>query len=166
MTKKRTQLTLFIDRQQSTSIEKTRSAYNPLQYALIDSHVTLCREDELVPLDQVLLNLENLNHAAIQVDFEGVIRFSNGNGVLIPAVGLNEAFQGLRVSVLSGIIEKPRFHEPHITLMHPRNSICTDTIFEEIEQCTFPRMITFRKISLIEQKLGMKWRVLEEFDLL
>lgn len=39
----RLQLTLFVPPQQAASIEAIRQTVNPLQYALIKSHVTLCR---------------------------------------------------------------------------------------------------------------------------
>ena len=62
MSKKRLQLTLFIDEDKSEMIEKIRKEFNPLQFELIKSHVTLCREDELDPIEQVIQNLEKLNH--------------------------------------------------------------------------------------------------------
>ncbi len=160
----RIQLTLFIPESDSEVIEQIRSVYNPEQYALIRSHVTLCREDELEQIEQVLLNLENLS-GCFTIAFGDVIRFSEGRGVLIPALENNEAFQQLRAKVLHGIIEQPRIHNPHITLMHPRNATCTDEIFDLIQKRIFPRTITFRKISLIEQENGMKWNILKEFDL-
>ena len=165
MNKKRQQLTLFIEENESMEIEKIRRKFNPEQFELIKSHVTLCREDEIEQLEKVLLNLEQLDFGFITVDFGDAIRFSNGKGVLIPAIGDNEPFQKLREKILQGIVETPRRHEPHITLMHPRNSTCTDGVFEEIEQCNFPKKIKFRTITLIEQEIGMKWNVLQEFKL-
>ena len=165
MYQKRIQLTLFIPESDSEAIEKIRSTYNPEQYALIRSHVTLCREDELEQIDQVLLNLENLYSGCITIAFGDVIRFSDGKGILIPAQKDNETFQQLRAKVLDGIMEQPRIHNPHITLMHPRNATCTDEIFDLIQKKTFPKAISFRKISLIEQKIGMKWNILKEFEL-
>lgn len=165
MNKKRIQLTLFIDENVSESIEKIRQEFNPEQYELIKSHVTLCREDELEQIEKVRQNLAKLNEGYITIDFGTVVRFSDGKGVLLPAAGNNESFQKLREKVLYGVIEKPRIHEPHITLMHPRNATCTDEIYEQIEQCTFPDKIQFRKVALIEQEPGMKWEILEEFQL-
>lgn len=163
--KKRIQLTLFIDTHIAETIEQVRKEFNPAQYELIRAHVTLCREDELALIEKVILNLEQLNAGSITIDFGNVVRFSEGKGVMIPALGNNESFQRLRESILKGLIEKPRKHEPHITLMHPRNAVCTDRIFEKIEKFEFPRKIEFRKISLIEQEMGKKWHILREFDL-
>jgi hypothetical protein len=47
MSKKRIQLTLFVGEPESVAIEHIRKMFNPLQYALIKAHVTLCRADEL-----------------------------------------------------------------------------------------------------------------------
>lgn len=166
MTQKRRQLTLFIPAPASDPIEKIRREFNPAQYALIKSHVTLCREDELEQPEKVILNLTRLRHGRITIDFGAPVRFSGGKGVLLPAIGTHESFQQLRERILQGIIEKPRTYEPHITLMHPRNAACTDELFEQIERCVFPDKIEFRKISLIEQETGKKWNVLEEFELI
>ncbi|AEE54176.1 2'-5' RNA ligase family protein [Haliscomenobacter hydrossis] len=165
MPQKRIQLSLFVDESASSSIESIRATFNPAQYVLIPAHVTLCREDELEQIDQVIQNLQRLNQDSITIDFGPVIRFSEGKGVLIPAIGPNESFQQLRANILQGIIENPRLPEPHITLMHPRNATCTDEIFAQIAQYSLPRKITFKKISLIEQEIGMKWCILDEFHL-
>ena len=165
MHNKRVQLTLFVQAAQAREIERIRQAFNPEQYRLINSHVTLCREDELEPIEQVLRNLAALDGGSVCLDFGHVQRFSAGKGVLIPAIGANEGFQRLRAQVLRGITEQPRNHEPHITLMHPRNATCTDEIFAHIESCTFPRQINFHEVALIEQEMGEKWAVLEVFAL-
>ncbi|HNM25996.1 MAG TPA: hypothetical protein PKL15_11220, partial [Saprospiraceae bacterium] len=53
----------------------------------------------------------------------------------------------------------------HITLMHPRNSTCTDAIFEEIKVLDFPRELVFGSICLIEQEGEHVWKVLQEVEL-
>lgn len=165
MTKKRQQLTLFMGENKSAIIETIRKEFNPFQYALIKSHVTLCREDEIEGIEKIKLNLAALNQSYITINFGHILRFADGKGVLLPAIGENKTFQALRATILQGIIEKPRQHEPHITLIHPRNATCTDEIFETIEKYRFPNTIEFKKISLIEQEMGREWRILEEFDL-
>jgi 2'-5' RNA ligase len=161
----RIQLTLFLNSTISETIEGIRAKYNPLQFGLINSHVTLCREDELENIDQVLENLKELKSKPITITFESAMRFSEGKGVLVPASINNKSFDELRAAVLKRIIENPRNHEPHITLMHPRNSNCTDPIFEEIKMVELPKKIVFDTISLIEQKKGEKWKVLKEYQL-
>lgn len=161
----RIQLTLFLDEHESETIEKIRKEFNPKQHELIGAHITLCREDELEQIGKVISNLEKLNLGRVIIHFGNVIRFSEGKGVLMPAVGDNESFHQLRKQVLQGIIEHPRKHEPHLTLMHPRNAVCTDDLFEQIKQVELPRKLEFRKISLIEQEIGKRWEVLKTFEL-
>jgi 2'-5' RNA ligase len=55
---------------------------------------------------------------------------------------------------------------PHITLMHPRNSTCTNTIFEGINKINLPTQLKFNKISLIEQHNDESWNILQEFQLI
>jgi len=153
----RKQLTLFVENQ---TIEEIRTKFNPKQHAIISAHVTLCREDELEDLENVIANMRARKiDKPIKISFNEVIRFENGKGVLIPAASENNDFHKLR----SDILNSPRHHSPHITLMHPRNSICTDVIFEEIKSYNLPTEFSFNKISLIEQKDQGKWRLLNEF---
>ncbi len=49
--------------------------------------------------------------------------------------------------------------------MHPRNSICTNEIFEIIKRYKLPNKLKFEKISLIEQTHGERWNVIEEYKL-
>lgn len=165
MSNKRIQLTLFIPEQDAVAIEKIRKGYNPEQYKLIPAHITLCREDELDQMDHVMLNLEQLQFECFTINLGAVERFSQGKGVLLPAIGPNEVFQKLRSTVLKGIIEQTRQHEPHITLMHPRNATCTDEIFESIQKNSFPQQLIFDQISLIEQEIGEKWQILKTYKL-
>ncbi len=165
MHKKRIQLTLFIDEKEAEAIEKIRKEFNPKQYELIKSHVTLCREDELDQIEKVILNAEKLNLDGIIINFGEPVRFLNGKGVLIMAAGNNKPFQELRKKILHGTTLSVTTHQPHITLMHPRNSTCTDAIFKQIAAHHFPHKIKFSKITLIEQEAGMKWNILKEFDL-
>jgi 2'-5' RNA ligase superfamily len=165
MNKTRTQLTLFINEKDAKIIEEIRQKFNPKQYELIQSHVTLCREDELENMAQILHNLSHLKHNPITINFGNIILFSDKKGVLIPALKNNKSFQNLRKNILKGIIENPRIQEPHITLMHPRNATCTDEIFTGIQKYDLPNAVKFTKISLIEQEIGGKWVVLKEFEL-
>ena len=160
----RHQLTLFLSSSEAVTIEKLRQQYSPVQSQLINCHVTLCREDEIEKMEKVLANLNNLSQPKIVIEFGAVTRFDNGKGLLMPALK-NVAFQNLRKHILRGIIDEPREQEPHITLMHPRNSTCTDAIFSQVEKITVPTKFTFKTISLIEQKDGGPWKVLQEFEL-
>ncbi len=161
----RQQLTLFVDRKYSQEIEDVRSLYNSKQYALIDSHVTLCREDEIQNSEAIFNNLNQLEASKIIIRFGQVKRFENGRGVVLPAFGDNEQYHLLRSKVLNNSGASVRRPEPHITLMHPRNSNCTDSNFTEIQKINFPTHLEFHTISLIQQINGGQWEVLKTYNL-
>lgn len=163
--RKRQQLTLFIRPEDASAIESIREKYNPEQQRLIAAHVTLCREDEIENLDPVLHNLQQLAAAPISIQFGSVTRFDDGKGLLIPAKGMNDAFDQLRLQILAGTNTKVRQHEPHITLMHPRNSTCTDEIFEQVSEVKLPESFTFNSIALVEQINGGRWGIVHMFTL-
>jgi 2'-5' RNA ligase len=162
---KRIQLTLFVEEPEAAAIEAIRRAYNPAQYQLIPCHVTLCREDELADMERILHNLDVLQQAPVTISFGSIVRFMEDKGVLMPAVGDNDSFHQLRKTILSGVVENPRRHMPHITLMHPRNATCTDSIFEALKKQALPRQLTFTSIALIEQEGGGKWQTLQVFEM-
>lgn len=166
MNKKRHQLTLFIEKNQSKKIEKIRRIYNPMQFGLIKSHITLCREDEIeLSLQKIIQNLKELVFDEFIMNFGNTIRFEDEKGVLIPSIDDNEAFITLRKLVLKDIIQNPRIHQPHITLMHPRNSTCDAILFDQLQKIKLPHQFIFKKISLIEQENQNKWKILDEFQL-
>jgi len=161
----RTQLTLFLDERDSAGIEKLREELNPAQSRLIKAHVTLCREHELTDLDRVRHNLRTRELCSIALDLGRPERFSQGKGVRLPAVGDTRAFHDLRRAVLFSALPQLGTLEPHLTLMHPRSSTCTDALFEAIENTALPHRLTFRRISLIEQIDGSPWEILDAFQL-
>jgi 2'-5' RNA ligase len=163
--KSRRQLTLFLDDEYTTEIEKLRKRYNPVQFHLIRPHVTLCREEELEDLNHIKHNLRSLNLGRIRVNFDKLIRFSDQNGVMITAEEDNEQYHNLRRIILKGCDIPINFPEPHITLMHPRSSTCTDGIFNEIRKMNIPKSILFKEISLIQQTDGAKWETLNIFKI-
>jgi len=161
----RRQLTLFVEPKDSVAIEQIRQEFNSRQFEIIKSHVTLCREDEIINLDNIKSNLVLLKQVAIHIKFGKIERFDNGKGLFLPATNDNEEFDYLVSQVLSGIIDNPRKQKAHITLMHPRNSTCTDNIFKQVGTMNLPTKLNFKKISLIEQKDDGQWQVLQEFNL-
>lgn len=161
----RRQLTLFLSEEYSRSIELVRQQFNPIQYELIPSHVTLCYEDEIEDFPPILKNLTSLKEGCITIDFDEVKRFSNDEGVLISASQPHQEYDVLREKILTGVGPKTRNPAPHITLMHPRNSTCTDEIFEELKKLKFALAMKFDQISLIEQVNNGKWKILENFNM-
>ena len=106
----------------------------------------------------------SLTQTEIIIEFEKATRFDNGKGLFLPATIDNEDFQELRRKVLVGLSDNLKMQEPHITLMHPRNSTCTDSIFGQIEKVSLPTKLTFERISLIEQEQDGQWKTLQEFE--
>jgi hypothetical protein len=161
----RRQLTFFLEQNDTEIIEKVRQLFNPRQFELINAHITLCREDEIENIEQVILNISKLKEREIIFQLEKPKRFDDGKGVYIKILNGGKKFNNLRQKVLKGVINNPRDQIPHITLMHPRNSICTDDIFEKISNEKFPASICFKKIYLIEQNNDEKWNVIKFFNL-
>lgn len=164
MNKIRKQLTLFIS-EYSKNIEKIRAKYNPEQFNLISAHVTLCRGDEIEPIEKVIKQIKSITlEKPVRIEFDNIERFSDGKGVLMSAKKKNPEFIKLRKSVL-GLSELVKEQLPHVTLMHPRNSTCNTKIFKEIKNNVFPTELHFDTISLIEQKNDGKWDILQEFKI-
>lgn len=159
----RRQLTLFPSVADAVGIERIRQMWNPVQAQLIPAHVTLCREDEIGD------GVRAFHHLAgalpVVLDFGVPVRFDEGKGVLLPALGENAAFHALRAQALRDQQAPPRRHEPHLTLLHPRNATCTDAIFAHIAASPLPRQLTFSTVCLIAQINGGVWTVLEKYDL-
>ncbi len=160
----RRQLTLFLQKESSEVVEEIRKKFNPKQFELIKAHVTLCREDEIENLESILTNLASLKEKSITIRFEKPERFDNGKGVYLKSDDAQE-YHKLRQQILKTIINSPRKQTPHITLMHPRNSICDNEIFEEISDKKFPLDFTFNEISLIEQEKRGRWKLIKTFNL-
>jgi 2'-5' RNA ligase superfamily len=163
---KRQQLTLFVDKKDSQEIERIRKRFNPKQSELIDCHVTLCREDEIKNIGKVLDNLASLDQQPVTIQFGQVAMFDNGKGILIPAKVDNREFCQLREKALRGLNSlKTEQQMAHITLMHPRNSTCTQEIFDAIKNIILPTHLTFKAVSLIEQEDEGPWLTLKTFAL-
>ena len=123
---KRQQLTIFLDDIESRTIESIRRKFNPKQFKLIRSHITLCREDEIKDLSLIQSKLRKIEIYEFQLKVGRLKRFSEGKGVLIAIEDEKNQFHKLRELILQNKNSFPREHKAHITLMHPRNSTCDD----------------------------------------
>jgi len=161
----RRQLTLFVDIIAAKSIEDIRKKFNPLQFALIPAHVTLCREGECENMEKIKANILHLRPKKITMQFGQPARINGGAGVIMKSKCGEEDFHLLRNMILYGITKNISHLEPHITLVHARNGVCTDTIWEQIQNYNLPTTFQFNTISHIEQVDGGDWKVLESFEL-
>lgn len=158
----RRQLTLFVPEEAAARIERLREKADPLQFALIAAHVTLCREDELAELELSLLR-ERLAHAApLTLTFGQARRFA-GHGILLPCIEGAADFQRLRTKALGAI--DVREHEAHLTIAHPRNPRAAGNQDALLNVLPAPLTLTFREVALIEQRAARPWVVQETLRL-
>jgi hypothetical protein len=151
----RRQATLYLPLPWSTSIESLRSRFNRAQFELIRAHATLCREDEVSDWGEVASRVKGLG--AIEVSLEFGMPVREGNLVYLPTVGSTQSFDQLRHTLLSTDESSPRKHSPHLTLIHPRNGVCSTSVFDELTSQCKPFLAVFRCVTLIEQINGGRW---------
>jgi hypothetical protein len=154
-----------VNKHEAKEIEHIRKQFNPIQQQLIACHVTLCREEEIEDINRVLHNLQALDISGITMRFAPAARFADGKGVWLPAAGDNEEFHQLRLEIMGGSEKALGRPEPHITLMHPRNSTYTEEIFRLIQKADLPTLLSFDEVSLIEQVNGEPWETLRRYKL-
>ena len=152
----RRQATLYLSLPDSTIIESLRSRFNRVQFELIRAHVTLCREDEVSDWDKFASRLSDLRTIEVTLSFDLPVR--DDNLVYLPATGPTQSYDALRSLLLSTRNSWPRKQNPHITIVHPRNGICSGSVFEEITRQLKPFTTTFRCVTLIEQIDGEPWQ--------
>lgn len=151
----RRQVTLYLPESTSENIEAIRSRFNPVQAKLIYAHVTLCREDEVSDWDKLLAHLSSVVPITLELAFSHVVR----DGDLVYAVVENcDSFHQLRHEVLRMESGTPRHHNPHLTLIHPRNGTCCDNMFRELKTKFKPFLARIESIAVIEQVNGGIWR--------
>ena len=155
----RRQASLYLD--DASIVEGLRNRFNPAQAALIPAHITLCREDEVSDWPALEDRIRALVPIALTLEFGLPVR--DGNLVYIPVVGSTESFDRLRHDLLAADGKSPRKQWPHITLIHPRNGLCTDEIYDQIVKTITPFTAMLREISLIEQHDGGVWHRFARF---
>lgn len=154
----RRQATLFL--RGRFPIDDIRARFNPEQSRLIAGHVTLCREDEVHDWDSLAAKLRSTPPDPVTLGFGSPVR--EGNMLFLPSSGSVAEFDDLRAYLLDPPVRK---HEPHITLIHPRNGKCTDEVLELATSLVKPFSHTFGEISFIEQAEGKVWKIIESFAL-
>ncbi len=156
----RRQATLFFN-DAPAALTHCRHSFNPVQAALIAPHVTLCREDEVVDWTAFEKRVASLMPLTLKMEFGKPIR--SDNSVWLPVNHGADDFAALRRLLLSDTTADPSPMNPHATVIHPRNGICTDEVFAEISRLLQPFAWTFTEISLIEQCDGGPWSTLARY---
>lgn len=154
----RRQATLFLDGY--PLIDRLRREFNPVQASLIDSHVTLCRENEVADWEDLRKRAQQCSLGPFTLPFGKPER--EGNLVLIRVLGEATPFHQWRSALLDTPTTRAQPFGAHITLIHPRNGTCSDEDFVRLSMQLEPMEVTFREIALIEQHGGGAWNVLEK----
>ncbi len=149
----RRQASLWVD--EAPEIERMRCRFNPAQAQLIPAHITLIREDEVNDWERLASRILQVLPIELTLSFGRPVR--EANFVYLPVEAGTTDFDNLRYRLLSDGSHIPRKQMPHMTIVHPRNGICTDAAFEEIVEQIPPCTIVFREIRLIEQVNGGPW---------
>lgn len=155
----RRQLTLFLPPDQRAIVEPIRQRLDPRQHAAIQAHVTLCRDDELVPWQVISQRLAMLADISITMQFAEPQVLPDGCVLLRPTHGTEE-YQSLRQSILGS---SANVGGAHITLLHPRNAAGVIYDLSEIARALAGLTATFRTIALIEQHGSGSWLVKQEY---
>jgi 2'-5' RNA ligase len=160
----RKQLTLFVPEPWSSCLEALRRALDPVQAALIAAHVTLCREDEIAGRDSssIVARVASWSQGPIRLTFGHAVRF-DGHGILLPCERGSSRFQGLRQWLLQD--SHARQYAAHLTLAHPRNARSAGNTDASLAACPRGLQVEFASVSLIEQRAGAPWEVIEEATL-
>ena len=120
-----------------------------------EHHVTLCRDDELVPWQAVIQRLASLGTFSITMEFGEPQVLPDGCVLLRPIRGA-EQYQHLRQSILG---PSASVHGAHITLLHPRNAAGVAYDLAAIAAGLAGLRTTLRTVSLIEQDGSDPWLV-------
>jgi 2'-5' RNA ligase len=151
----RRQLSLLLPEALRSRVEQIRQRLDPIQYALIPAHVTLCRDDELPDLQQLILRIERLEPFLITMNFGDPQELPDGCVLLRPSSGGGQ-FQALRQAILG---PAAREYGAHLTLLHPRNATGALHDFPAIKRELDGLVVTFQNVSLIEQHGCNPWQV-------
>ncbi len=160
----RRQLTLFVEGSSAERLDSLRRTLDPVQASLIRSHVTVCREDEILGIDadQLLSLARHWPHGPLSLTFGPARRFG-GHGILLPCQVGSDRFNRLRQWLLRD--SSARQHEAHITLAHPRNPQSAANTDAALESCPRDLAVTLGAVTLIEQSDTSAWKVIDEAPL-
>ena len=160
----RIQLSLYVPEPVATSLESVRRTLDPVQSSLIPAHVTLCREDELAPMENgtLLSRLADIPMESVTLHFGKPEPFHE-HGILLPCIAGDNEFIALREHILGSRFI--RRQSPHITLAHPRNPKAEGNCLANARVLPERISVTFTRINFIEQTGITPWRVLDTFSI-
>ncbi len=153
----RRQLTLFLPEHERVLVDSVRQWLDPKQHAIISAHVTLCREAEFTDWPTTHITLSSLKTIDVPLAFGKPIRLEDGC-ILLPVQGSTTSYDALRQKILG---YSCNVQIPHITLLHPRNSIGRNDDLPALCMNPFPTTVCFTEISVIEPADAGKWNVVD-----
>ncbi len=155
----RRQLSLFLPEPERAAFDALRQRFDPFQFSLIPAHVTLARDDEVHDLTALLARLRTISELSLRLVFADA-ELTEWGTIYVPVDDGRERFDALRQSMIG---PNSRLHEPHVTIVHPRNVTGTREMLTEIRRATLPPSVTLGEIVLIEQVGSAPWAVVGRF---
>ncbi len=157
----RRQLSLFLPEPERRTIDAVRQKVDVQQHKIIPAHITLCGDEEIDSFSAADDSIRSLGNIDIALSLGPVVRLQDGC-VLIPVVGPTTSYDHVRQHILR---DRYKQRTPHITLLHPRNSIGKEHLFTAIKEEPLPTFVRLNEIVLIEQIDGGVWKVVERFGI-
>ena len=157
----RRQLTLLLPPDQRIAVDSIRQRLDPRQHAIIPAHVTLCRDAELEPWDEIERRLQRLEAFTLELSFGAPESLLDGCILLRPVRGI-EQYRHLRRSILG---PSAREHGAHITLLHPRNATGVECDLHRLADEVSGLAVVFRAVSLIEQDGDAPWQLRQHYGI-
>lgn len=151
--KPRRQLALFLANPAKDLIDRVRQRVDPVQFARISAHVTLCYDDEVQDWNYVADCLDAFAPEAIQFSFavEGARSFAaEGKGIYLGITEQSGFYALARARLLATSSSARKQVQPHVTLLHPRNARDGADGWPLVDTMVFPERILLHQVSLIE----------------
>ena len=134
-------------------IDHVRQRMDPVQFAKIPAHVTLCYDDEIQDWNYVAGCFEALAPEGIRFNFtvEGARSFAaEGKGIYLGIAEQSGFYTLARSRLLATSSSARKQVRPHITLLHPKHARDGADGWTLVDSMGFPERILIHQISLIE----------------
>jgi 2'-5' RNA ligase len=161
----RRQLTLFLSMPGKGIVDQVRQRADPVQFAKIPAHITLCYDDEIQDWDYVTACLEAFATEDIRFSFtvDGARVFeAEGKGIYLHITDQSGFYDLARSRLLATSSSVRRQVRPHLTLLHPRHARDSTDGWTLVDSIDFPERLSIQQISLIELRAS-KWTVVHTY---
>lgn len=148
----RRQIALFLPAAACGAIEHVRQSVDPVQFAKLPAHITLCYGDEIQDWDRVAGCLQSLAREEIRFIFmvDGSRPFDEGKGIYLQLTEQGGLYDSARSRLLA-FSPSPRTRvKPHVTLLHPRHARDSPDGWTLVNSVRFPERMEIHRIAVIE----------------